>query len=88
MLPAPSTASIVSADQVVAAAVSAMAAITLARWLWFFVPIFLAGALLARLFPPHAGELFAITTLFCGGVGLYTTRPRSARRVRGDAVRR
>ncbi len=84
MFPAPSTASIVSADQVVSAAVSAMGAITFARWLWFFVPIFLAGALLARLFPLHAGNLFAMTTLFCGAVGLYTTWPRDSK----DLLRR
>jgi serine/threonine-protein kinase len=52
---APVTASMVAGDMVIAATAAAVGAVTLARWLWWLVPVFLAAALGARLWPLHAG---------------------------------
>lgn len=81
---APMTASILSGDHVIAAAIAAMGGLTLARWIWFFVPVMLFGALFSRVLPNQADNIFALTTICCCYIGLYATRPSRAEEIRRE----
>lgn len=61
MIPAPTTASIVSNDQLLAAAALSYGGLALSRWLWLINPIFLFGALISRLVPGLAGLSFGMS---------------------------
>ncbi|MCA8926057.1 MAG: serine/threonine protein kinase, partial [Planctomycetes bacterium] len=75
-VPAPPTASLISSEILFCALGSALGGLTLARWLWLQVPIWLVGAFAARLLPAYAGLCFASFGLLALAVGawqLYTS---------------
>ncbi|MEZ4410986.1 MAG: serine/threonine-protein kinase [Polyangiales bacterium] len=77
--PVPDTASLISTELVVCALAASIGGITLARWLWLQVPLWLAGAVAARVWPGVAGLVFACTGTACLIVGvrkLWPSRPR------------
>jgi len=68
-IPAPPTASLVNSEILFCAYGSALGAIILAPWLGPQVPIWIAGALAARIFAPYAGLCFVVSAILAFAVG-------------------
>jgi hypothetical protein len=69
--PVDPTPTVVSTDLVFCAFGSAFGGVTLARWAWLQVPIWLAAAFFVRAMPSFAGLTFAVAAVLCLGVGLW-----------------
>ncbi|MDX2089108.1 MAG: serine/threonine-protein kinase [Kofleriaceae bacterium] len=77
---APPAAASMSGDMVLTALGSALSALTIARWFWVFVPLFGAGALVARLVPEVAGSTLVVSATIALALGLVASGRRSVQR--------
>ena len=76
--PVPPTAALLSSEIIICALASALGGLTLARWLWLQVPIWLVGAFAARMFPSFAGLCLAISGALALGLGVWKLRTQQA----------
>lgn len=76
-LPATQTAELVSTEILLCGLASALGGVTLARWLWLQVPIWIAGVFAARIFPQYAGLCFVSASFLALGAGLWRLRSQS-----------
>ena len=74
LIEAPVVATIISGEFLLAAAAGYVIAVTVARWFWVCVLLYLIGALLARLLPDDAGLILAIGMLATLSFALHKAR--------------
>jgi len=68
---APPTATLISGEILTCGFAAALGGLLLVPWLWLQVPIWVAGAFAARLFPGYAGLCFAVAAGFALAVGAW-----------------
>lgn len=78
LIAVPSTAALMSSELIVCGLAASIGGLTLARWLWLQVPVWLAGAFAARVWPDVAGLVFACTGSVCLIIGARMVRPSHA----------
>jgi serine/threonine-protein kinase len=78
-IPTPPTAALVSGEILFCGLAAAVGAVTMARWLWCLVPIWILGAFAARWFSGYAGLCFASTSLIALAVAVWCIRAERAK---------